>query len=207
MLSKSRLVILLLHLIVLKVALVFETSDKEKERKTIKTGMNFDTIENFFLGLSAQNLNSGFLQGAIEDRNHGYRPLERENTAILACLHLMLLDEQLTLRILYLNATECNLILFFLLFLHCLMGYGTFTLKMDFYESSSFTTPYTAQDYPLTVDLNEYVYLRYSVASSADLVIMGENCKATKDASFYSWPQYTFLQNGLVHHCAVIKHR
>ena len=76
-----------------------------------------------------------------------------------------------------------------------------------FYESSSFTTPYTAQDYPLTVDLNEYVYLQYSVASSADLVIMAENCKATKDVSFYSWPQYTFLQNGLVYHCAVIKHR
>ena len=77
---------------------------------------------------------------------------------------------------------------------------------MDFYKSSSFATPYTTEDYPLTVDLNEYVYLRYSVASSADLVIMAENCKATKDASFYSWPQYTFLQNGLVYHCAVIKH-
>ena len=74
----------------------------------------------------------------------------------------MRLDEQLTLRMLYLNATECNLFLFFLLFLHRLMGYGTFTLKLDLYESSSFTTPYTAQDYPLTVDLNEYVYLRYS---------------------------------------------
>ena len=55
---------------------------------------------------------------------------------------------------------------------------------MDFYESSSFTTPYTTQDYPPTVDLNEYVYLQYSVASSADLVIMAENCKATKDVSF-----------------------
>lgn len=101
---------------------------------------------------------------------------------------------------------EFYLILFFLLFPHFLAGYGTFTFKMDFYKSSSFATPYTTQDYPLTVDLNEYVYLRYSVASSADLVIMAENCKATKDASFYSWPQYTFLQNGLVYHCAVIKH-
>ena len=67
---------------------------------------------------------------------------------------------------------------------------------MDFYRNSSFTTPFTEQDYPLSVVLNEYVYLQYSVASSADLVIMAENCKATKDASFYSWPQYTFLQNG-----------
>ena len=79
---------------------------------------------------------------------------------------------------------------------HYLAGYGSFTFKMDFYRNSSFTTPFTEQDYPLSVVLNEYVYLQYSVASSADLVIMAENCKATKDASFYSWPQYTFLQNG-----------
>ena len=165
--------------------------------------MNFDTLLKICSWVKAQKLNSGLLQGAIEDRNHGYSPLELETSAILACLHLMRLDKQLTLRMLYLNATE----IFFLLVSHCLVGYGTFTLKMDFYESSSFTTPYTAQDYPLTVHLNEYVYLQYSVASSADLVIMAENCKATKDVSFYSWSQYTFLQNGLVYHCAVIKHR
>ena len=41
--TKSRLVILLLHLIVLEVALLFETSNREKQRKTIKTRMNFDT--------------------------------------------------------------------------------------------------------------------------------------------------------------------
>ena len=76
---------------------------------------------------------------------------------------------------------------------------------MDFYRNSSFTTPFTEQDYPLSVVLNEYVYLQYSVASSADLVIMAENCKATKDASFYSWPQYTFLQNGYAYKYTVIK--
>ena len=152
------------------------------------------------------------MQDAIEDRNYGYSPIELETSAILACLHSVRSDEQLTLRMLYLTACsdqkkkEFYLILFFLLFPHFLAGYGTFTFKMDFYKSSSFATPYTMQDYPLTVDLNEYVYLRYSVASSADLIIMAENCKATKDASFYSWPQYTFLQNGLVYHCAVIKH-
>lgn len=75
-------------------------------------------------------------------------------------------------------------------------GYGSFSFKMDFYKNSSFATPFAEQDYPLSVALNEYVYLQYSVASTADLVIMAENCKATKDVSFYSWPQYTFLQNG-----------
>ncbi|PFX27722.1 Deleted in malignant brain tumors 1 protein [Stylophora pistillata] len=78
----------------------------------------------------------------------------------------------------------------------CTAGYGSVSFKMDFYKNSSFATPFTEQDYPLSVALNEYVYLQYSVASTADLVIMAENCKATKDVSFYSWPQYTFLQNG-----------
>ena len=75
-------------------------------------------------------------------------------------------------------------------------GYGNFTFRIDFYKSSSFDTPYSQQDYPLEVELNDYVYVRYSVESSADLVIMAENCKATKDGSFYSWPQYTIIQNG-----------
>lgn len=44
--------------------------------------------------------------------------------------------------------------------------------------------------------LDEYVYLGCSVESSADLVLMAVDCKATKDGSFYSWPQYTFIENG-----------
>ena len=67
---------------------------------------------------------------------------------------------------------------------------------MDFYKSAAFTTPYTEKDYPIQVGLNEYVYVRYSVESSGDLVIMAENCKATKVGSFYSWPQYNIIQNG-----------
>ena len=44
--------------------------------------------------------------------------------------------------------------------------------------------------------LNDYIYVRYSVESSADLVIMAENCRATTDGSFYSLPQYNIIQNG-----------
>lgn len=76
------------------------------------------------------------------------------------------------------------------------MGYGTFTFKMDFYHNSTFATPYTKQEYPIIVTLDEYVYLQFDVESSADLVIMAENCKATKDTNSYSWPQYAFLENG-----------
>ena len=75
-------------------------------------------------------------------------------------------------------------------------GYGNFTFRMDFFKSGSFVVPYTAADYPLQLRLNDYIYVRYSVESSAELVIMAENCRATKDGSFYSLPQYNIIQNG-----------
>lgn len=77
-----------------------------------------------------------------------------------------------------------------------LAGYGNFTFQMDFYDSSSFSTAYTQKDYPLEMSLDDYMYLGYSVESSAELVIMAVNCKATKDGSFYSLPQYTIMENG-----------
>ncbi|KAJ7383315.1 hypothetical protein OS493_029283 [Desmophyllum pertusum] len=75
------------------------------------------------------------------------------------------------------------------------VGYGNFTFSMEFYKSSSYATPYTPQDLPTGVQLNDYLYVQYSVESSADLVIMAENCKATKGSS-HSWPQYNIIQNG-----------
>ena len=67
---------------------------------------------------------------------------------------------------------------------------------MDFYKSESYNTPYL--EYPMEVGLDEYVFVQYSVKSAAKLVIMAENCRATKVASFYSWPHYTIIQNGYV---------
>ncbi|XP_074622578.1 uncharacterized protein LOC141880862 isoform X5 [Acropora palmata] len=80
-------------------------------------------------------------------------------------------------------------------------GYGNFTFKMDFFKSGSFLVPYSTADYPLQLRLNDYIYVRYSVESSADLVIMAENCRATKDGSFYSLPQYKIIQNGCQRGC------
>ncbi|XP_067017056.1 uncharacterized protein [Acropora muricata] len=73
-------------------------------------------------------------------------------------------------------------------------GYGNFTFRMDFYKSGSYLSPYT--EYPIQMGLNEYVYVQYSVESGADLVIMAENCRATKFGAFYSWPYYNLIQNG-----------
>ena len=59
---------------------------------------------------------------------------------------------------------------------------------MDFCKTAAFVTPYAENDYTILV--------AYSVESSVNLVIMAENCKATRDESFYSWPYYTIIQNG-----------
>ena len=41
---------------------------------------------------------------------------------------------------------------------------------MDFYRTAAFATPYTENDYPISIPLNEFLYVKYSVESSADLV-------------------------------------
>ena len=69
-------------------------------------------------------------------------------------------------------------------------------MRMDFYRTAAFASPYSKNDYPIEVSLNENLYVMFSVESSADLVIMAENCKATKYGNFYSLPQYFIIQNG-----------
>ena len=76
------------------------------------------------------------------------------------------------------------------------MGFGNFTFTFDVYRSSSYSIPYTDNDFPVEVTLNDYMYFEYSVESSADLVIFAETCKATAGPSFYSSPHYTIIQNG-----------
>ena len=89
------------------------------------------------------------------------------------------------------NNHICVLFFFFIL-----AEYGNFTFRMDFYRTAAFATPYTENDFPISIPLNEFLYVKYSVESSADLVIMAENCRATKYGHFYSLPQYTVIQNG-----------
>ena len=37
---------------------------------------------------------------------------------------------------------------------------------MDFYKTAAFATPFTENDYPISVALNEFLYVKYSVESS-----------------------------------------
>lgn len=76
------------------------------------------------------------------------------------------------------------------------VGFGNLAFKLDFYKSDSYATPYYDSDYPLNVNLNEFVYVGYSVESSDDLVVMALNFKATRDGSFYSTPSYDLIRNG-----------
>ncbi|XP_078358548.1 ZP domain-containing protein-like isoform X2 [Oculina patagonica] len=76
-------------------------------------------------------------------------------------------------------------------------GLGNITFKFDVYRSPSYATPYTDEEYPVEVILNDYTYFEYSVESDAqDLVIMAENCRTTKGEIFYSTPYSTVIENG-----------
>lgn len=71
---------------------------------------------------------------------------------------------------------------------------GNLTFRFEIYRSSAYASPHTS--YPVQVTLNEDMYLRYSVESSADLVVMALNCKATNGSGFYSGPEYSIIQDG-----------
>ena len=73
---------------------------------------------------------------------------------------------------------------------------GNLTFRFEMYRGSTYATPHTS--YPVYVTLNEDMYLRYSVESSADLVVMALNCKATNGSDSHSLPEYKIIQDGWV---------
>ncbi|KAL9987824.1 hypothetical protein ACROYT_G002192 [Oculina patagonica] len=83
-------------------------------------------------------------------------------------------------------------------------GFGNFTFRFNVYRSSAYSTPYNDNEFPVEMTLNDYMYFEYSVDSSADLVIMAENCRATKNPDFYSSPHYTIIENGCARDTSLI---
>lgn len=77
-------------------------------------------------------------------------------------------------------------------------GFGEFNFTFDIYRTSSYVQRYTTDQFPVQVPLNEDIHLQYTVESTADLVVMAKNCKATKSSDYYSSPQYTIIQDGYV---------
>lgn len=75
-------------------------------------------------------------------------------------------------------------------------GFGNLTFTLDFYKSDSFAVPYNGNEYPIDVVLNDYIYLRYSVETVQNLVVMAVNCRATKTESFDSSPHHNLIAEG-----------
>ena len=76
-------------------------------------------------------------------------------------------------------------------------GFGNFTFRMDLFKSSAYRYPYAADDYPISVQLNQLLYIQYSVESlKSSLIVFADTCRATPSRDPYSSPQYVFLKNG-----------
>lgn len=76
------------------------------------------------------------------------------------------------------------------------MGFGDLIFTFDVYKTSSYSTPYSNNEFPVQVTLNDYMYFEYSVESSVDLVVFAVTCKATAGQSFYSSTYYNIIENG-----------
>ncbi|KAL9988075.1 hypothetical protein ACROYT_G002475 [Oculina patagonica] len=76
-------------------------------------------------------------------------------------------------------------------------GYGNFTFTMDLFKSSNYYTPFNFDDYPITVNLQDRLFVQIAVESpQSNLVVFADTCKATPSTDPYSVPQYIFLQRG-----------
>ncbi|PFX27260.1 CUB and zona pellucida-like domain-containing protein 1 [Stylophora pistillata] len=76
-------------------------------------------------------------------------------------------------------------------------GYGNFTFTMDLFKTGRYLTPYSYNDYPITVHLRDRLFLQLAVRSyQSNLVLFVDTCKATTTTDPYSVPQYIFLQRG-----------
>ncbi|XP_044184601.1 uncharacterized protein LOC114949673 isoform X3 [Acropora millepora] len=76
-------------------------------------------------------------------------------------------------------------------------GYGNFTFTMDMFKTSNYYSPYGYNDYPITVNLQDRLFLQIAVKShQSNLVVFVDTCRATPSTDPYAVPQYIFIQRG-----------
>jgi len=91
------------------------------------------------------------------------------------------------------DAHEIFLVLFFQ------GSFGNFTFLMDLFTDKDYTTSYKSKDYPISVQINDPVYVQYQVLSEkGDLNVFAEKCLATTTTRPTSSPSYVFLDEGWV---------
>lgn len=87
-----------------------------------------------------------------------------------------------------------DLLIYLLLLL--VAGYGNFTFSMLLYRSNLYNQPYQDVDFPLNVNLRQWLYLEVKVDSSeSQLILFVDTCKAKSSLSANSI-EYTFLRSG-----------
>ncbi|EDO35823.1 predicted protein [Nematostella vectensis] len=68
---------------------------------------------------------------------------------------------------------------------------------MALYRNQSFSTSFESREYPISIELDEPLYVGHSVTSStADLVVFAETFRATTTGNPNSLPHYDFIRDG-----------
>jgi len=68
---------------------------------------------------------------------------------------------------------------------------------MHMYKSVDYNQKYQPFEYPVTVSLNQPLWIMFEVVNATDLlVVFADTCFATPSANAYSYPKYEFLTNG-----------
>lgn len=76
-------------------------------------------------------------------------------------------------------------------------GYGQFTLSLDLFRTSDYQTAYTADDFPVELQLRHRLYFEVRVETKdSRLSILALDCYATPSQDRNSEPRYNLIANG-----------
>lgn len=75
-------------------------------------------------------------------------------------------------------------------------GRGNFTFLMDMYKTDQYKEPFNS--YPVSVGLNQRLFLQVVVKSKVELVIFPDKCMATPTSEINDEQQYEFIEKGWV---------
>ncbi|XP_013402458.1 ZP domain-containing protein [Lingula anatina] len=79
-------------------------------------------------------------------------------------------------------------------------GFGHLTFSLEQYHGVQFKVPYQPDDYPLSVDLKDQIYIRLGVrlaaANMSGMALRADSCKATSSLSPFSSEAVKLIDNG-----------
>ena len=75
-------------------------------------------------------------------------------------------------------------------------GYGKFSFQLQLYPDHQYSSPYSPDEYPIQVHLQDRLYFEATVSAQNWLQLFIDSCVATESVDPNSSPRFEFIQDG-----------